>query len=150
MDATLVLLSVLQAGGCTIIRRTAVSRYDSIIMVQQYCSYSHVTRAHLSLTRYVSTESWMNVVDWTMGVRIAPDSLSGLMPWCTSMLPAEPTDGRRAETCGRGCGGTRMASSLCGKQDPTCFSNDGGATSASKALARAQNNGRFTRKTCSS
>lgn len=40
------------------------------------------------LTRYSSTESWMKVVDCTIGVRMAPVSLSGFMPWCTSLLVA--------------------------------------------------------------
>lgn len=43
--------------------------------------------AWCALTKYSSTESWMKVVDCTMGVRIAPVSLFGLMPSWTSLLP---------------------------------------------------------------
>ena len=48
-----------------------------------------------SLTKYVSTESWTNVLDWKMGVRIAPVSLSGLMPSWTSLLQAGRHEAQR-------------------------------------------------------
>lgn len=37
----------------------------------------------------------MKVVDCTIGVRMAPVSLSGLMPWCTSLLVLFSCHGQR-------------------------------------------------------